>query len=429
MASIKTPFKEAEDFLREKTRVPSKTWTTIFKDQHARGFVVAGVMEAGILEDLHQAVIKAVEGGLTRQQFRAQFDQILAGRGWPFNQPDSKGYRDWRAGVIYDTNLRMAYQSGHWKQMQKTADSRPYLEYSAILDGKTRPLHREWHGTILPIDHPWWKTHYPPNGWNCRCTVVSRSAADLKRLGKAVSVPPESKMVQASVTFDGQRKLIEVPEGIDPGFDYNVGEAAFGSGALRGLRLGGGVDALVPLHRLGEKDPAPPTQEPLPRASKPKADLTPLDPSQDVREQFNKKLNQVLNGDSRVFVDPLGFYNLVQAKDADHLTRKTGEPLADRFLTLGLLPEVLEEPHEIWFGFMTNKRTGQVLGRRRYLRVLEVQIRGKPVKLVAVVDASPRGDTLVTFYPATSDDNVNKNVRVGVRLYSAQDGQPPAPQG
>jgi SPP1 gp7 family putative phage head morphogenesis protein len=423
VASINTPFKEAIEFLRAKTRVPTKTYTTIFKQQNAHAFVSAGVAQMAILEDLHKAMIKASDGGLTRQQFRKEFDQILSGRGWPFNQADSPGYRDWRAGVIYDTNLRMAYQAGHWKQMQETADSRPFLEYSAILDSKTRPEHREWHGTILPIDHPWWRTHYPPNGWNCRCTVISRSAADLKRLGKKVSSPPPSPLVAHSVTFDGVKTQIDVPEGIDPGFDYNVGEAGFGSGMGDRLRLDGGADALAPLRRLGEKDPSPPTTEPLPRASKPKADLTPLDPSQDVTEQFKEKLKAVLNGDRRVFVDPLGFHNLVQAKDARHLTRKAGEPLADRFLTLNLLPEVLEDPHEIWFGFMTNQRTGQVLGRRRYLRVLEVQIRGKPVKLVAVVDASPRGDTLVTFFPATSDENVNRNVRVGVRLYSAQESK------
>jgi SPP1 gp7 family putative phage head morphogenesis protein len=417
MASIKTPFKEAIEFLRAKTRVPTKTYTTIFKEQNAQAFVSAGVAQMAILEDLHQAAIKAVEGELTRQQFRQQFDEILAGRGWPFNQPDSKGYRDWRARVIYDTNLRMAYGAGHWKQMQETAASRPYLEYSAVLDGNTRPEHREWHGTILPIDHPWWKTHYPPNGWNCRCTVVSRSAADLKRLGKAVSVPPAAKMVQASVTFDGERKLIDVPEGIDPGFDYNVGEAAFGSGALRGLRS---TDNLAPLHRLGEVDPAPPTNDPLPRPVKPRAELTPLDPNRDAEAQFKEKLRDVLQGDSRIFVDPLGFHNLVVEGNASHFANKQGRNQSDRFLTLGLLPEVLEDPHEIWLGFMRDQRTGKALARRRYLRVVDVELRGKTVKLVAVVDTGPRGGTLVTFFPATSDDNVNNSVRVGVRLYSAE---------
>ena len=23
---------------------------------------------------------------------------------------------------------------------------------------------RAWHGTVLPVDHPFWQTHFPPNG-------------------------------------------------------------------------------------------------------------------------------------------------------------------------------------------------------------------------------------------------------------------------
>ena len=47
-----------------------------------------------------------------------------------------------------------------------------YLEYSAINDGLTREDHAAMDGIILPINHSFWKTHTPPNGWNCRCEAV-----------------------------------------------------------------------------------------------------------------------------------------------------------------------------------------------------------------------------------------------------------------
>ncbi len=47
----------------------------------------------------------------------------------------------------------------------------PYLEYVTARDGHVRPEHQALDGIILPIDDPFWKSYYPPNGWNCRCTV------------------------------------------------------------------------------------------------------------------------------------------------------------------------------------------------------------------------------------------------------------------
>lgn len=34
------------------------------------------------------------------------------------------------------------------------------------------PEHAALHGVTLPIDDPFWEQFTPPNGWNCRCSVV-----------------------------------------------------------------------------------------------------------------------------------------------------------------------------------------------------------------------------------------------------------------
>jgi SPP1 gp7 family putative phage head morphogenesis protein len=424
MASIKTPFKEAEDFLRSKVPMSSRTWNDLTHGEHARGFVSAGVMKSALLEDLHQAVIKAVEGGLTRQQFRAQFDQILAGRGWPFNQPDSKGYRDWRAGVIYDTNLRMAYQSGHWKQMQKTADSRPYLEYSAILDGKTRPLHREWHGTILPIDHPWWKTHYPPNGWNCRCTVVSRSAADLKRLGKAVSVPPPSPLVDATVTINGERRTIQVPEGIDPGFAYNVGEAAWGGYAIEERAK----DGWKPMAKFGQIAPSQDDPGPMPAARARPVALAPRLPDFDrtgmtpdeIKSRLTDQLIErivALTGDPFALTrDPTGEEIMIDAKLlAEHLAKKlANEPENRRERYLPLMLDALRNPTEIWQGF-EQLPNGRVRLARRYLAMI-ADGDGKTMLIRFVTQVLGGVFRSYTFFPQSEVKNL-KNLRSGLRIY------------
>ncbi|MBD5171973.1 MAG: minor capsid protein [Bacteroidales bacterium] len=46
------------------------------------------------------------------------------------------------------------------------------LQYRTQKDDKVRPEHAALDGVTLPPSDPFWAEFYPPNGWNCRCTVV-----------------------------------------------------------------------------------------------------------------------------------------------------------------------------------------------------------------------------------------------------------------
>ena len=129
-----------------------------------------------------------------------------------------------RLRTIFDTNLRTSYAAGRWERIQRAKEDLPYLRYVATLDNRTRPDHREWHGTVLPVDHPFWQTHYPPNGWRCRCTVIQLSARQLRSRGYEVSEgpPPGSGRTREWVnTRTGE--VQDVPVGIDPGWNHNTG--------------------------------------------------------------------------------------------------------------------------------------------------------------------------------------------------------------
>ena len=92
----------------------------------------------------------------------------------------------WRTATIYHTNLRTAYQAGRWETLKNF----PFLRYKHNTVRNPREQHKAWDGVILPSDHPWWDTHYTPNGWGCRCTVLGVSAAKMKAMGWKVSEPP-----------------------------------------------------------------------------------------------------------------------------------------------------------------------------------------------------------------------------------------------
>ena len=63
-----------------------------------------------------------------------------------------------------------ASMAARWESF--TDDDDYLLEYRTAGDDKVRPEHAEMNGIKLPMRDSFWYTYFPPNGWNCRCTVV-----------------------------------------------------------------------------------------------------------------------------------------------------------------------------------------------------------------------------------------------------------------
>ena len=209
-------------------------WRDTAAATHLRSFTVAKAMEIDLLEDIRAAVDRALADGTTFEAFQAELEPILRRRGWwgrrRMRDPLTGEERRVQLGsprrlrTIFDTNIRTAYARGRWERIERVADDRPYLRYVSVLDARTRPDHRAWHGTVLRWDDPWWQAHYPPNGWNCRCIVQQLSDDDLEAFGYRVSggAPPGHGR-QWTNPRTGETRI--VPAGIDPGFDHNVGTA------------------------------------------------------------------------------------------------------------------------------------------------------------------------------------------------------------
>ncbi|MGH8013705.1 MAG: phage minor head protein, partial [Candidatus Binataceae bacterium] len=91
-------------------------------------------------------------------------------------------------------------------------------------DANPRPQHLDWSGTVLRADDPWWETHWPPNGWNCKCEADSLGDKDLEKRGYQLraAAPPSP-----TYTYVNPRngEISEIPLGIDPGFAHNPGIA------------------------------------------------------------------------------------------------------------------------------------------------------------------------------------------------------------
>lgn len=214
------PFDKAVEYFRQKLNIPTSRWDDLWKEQHAKGFMVAGAMKAEMLTDFREAIDAAIAKGESLQDFRNRFDDIVDKYGWNYT-----GSRNWRTKVIYNTNLRTAYMSGRYKQMKDpdVTALRPYWQYRHGNSRNPRLQHLAWHGMVLRHDDPWWDTHYPPSGFGCKCRVITMSQRDLDKRGLKPESPPDLG------TYDWKDKdgnTHTIPKGIDPGWDYNVGKAS-----------------------------------------------------------------------------------------------------------------------------------------------------------------------------------------------------------
>lgn len=231
---LNVPPEEAIEHFRSKGYHTGFDWRDTSAAQHVKSFTVAKAMEIDILEDIRSEVDDAIANGRTFGDFRDALEPTLARKGWwgkrEMVDPETGESRIVQLGsprrlrTIFDTNIRTAYAEGQWRRIERVAEARPYLRYSAVLDARTRPQHRAWHGLVLPWDHPFWETHFPPNGWRCRCSVSQWSAEDLEEHGWQVSPDPDIEVRPWRNRRTG--RVHQVPAGIDPGWDHNVGKTS-----------------------------------------------------------------------------------------------------------------------------------------------------------------------------------------------------------
>ncbi|MCW8041163.1 phage head morphogenesis protein [Acinetobacter entericus] len=99
---------------------------------------------------------------------------------------------------VFRTNIQSAYGHGRWQQQQRNKDKRQYLMYSAIDDSRVRPAHLALNRIVLPIDHPFWLTHYPPLGFRCRCTVIALTEKQALKYG----ITPDDKLPEVAEALD-----------------------------------------------------------------------------------------------------------------------------------------------------------------------------------------------------------------------------------
>ena len=140
----------------------------------------------------------------------------------PFNEfrADAKKifdtYNDTWLRAEFDTTVGMAQSADQWIDIQRDKETLPLLQYVTAGDNKVRPEHAAWDGIIKPVDDPFWDTHTPLNGYNCRCETRQLETGEVTNLGKHLE----------KVKRETGGKITTL-KNIDPLFDINPGKVPF----------------------------------------------------------------------------------------------------------------------------------------------------------------------------------------------------------
>jgi hypothetical protein len=223
-------------YIQSKLPRESWHWTDLWGEEHARQFVVAKATQLDVVNAIHAEVTRAIRDGTTLEDFQATLEPRLRALGWwgqerrvdPVTGEEQLvqlGSRR-RLQVIYWANTRTAYAAGQWERIERVAADLPFLVYEQTISQEPRPEHLTFVGLVLPVAHPFWRTHFPPNGWLCKCSVDQITAEEAERLlaqpGYS-STPPDTTPQPWVNPRTGEIKM--VPPGIDPGWDSNPGLA------------------------------------------------------------------------------------------------------------------------------------------------------------------------------------------------------------
>jgi hypothetical protein len=241
--------KEALAYLKNKTLKPAFSYKDVWHEEHATAFTVAKAMQLDVLSDLHTAVVEAMEKGQSFESFKINIKPVLQQKGWwgkkEMTDPltgktvNAQLGSDRRLQTIYRVNMRSAFQKGQYERTM-ASDLHPYFMYRIGPSVHHRAEHISWDGLILPKDDPWWDSHFPPNGWGCKCYTSAVTEAR-KKLYEENGIPTAPRLdgtgggnVPAKTqappvkykTYFNERKgtMEQVPEGVDPAFNWNPGK-------------------------------------------------------------------------------------------------------------------------------------------------------------------------------------------------------------
>jgi SPP1 gp7 family putative phage head morphogenesis protein len=165
-----TGFDAALQLLKRKTVIPAKVFKAASAWIKSIAFSVQRLEDLNAIRLIKESIKSSIDSGVV---FRDWKNMVLPDIFKKAGYIRSKALEltPWHLETIFRTNQASVYNSARFENFMRDRNVAA-IEYRAVLDDRTRPEHESLDGFIAPKDAPIWGSIYPPNGYNCRCTVV-----------------------------------------------------------------------------------------------------------------------------------------------------------------------------------------------------------------------------------------------------------------
>lgn len=212
---IVKPHEEAARIITGKSVVSRDVFYGLLPELRGRAFTVTGVEGANVLQRIRDGIAALPRGGPDGTWDKVKESLVDELDPWLGDGADR------RAELLMRTHGFQAFQASNWRVAQEDDDT-THLQYLATEDERVRDSHLALNGLVLPKNDPFWKRHFPPWEWGCRCRVrpmnpdlvADEKAKDAKRNPEdrnVVTGPVLEQLRNGTLMREGRRFDVTAP--------------------------------------------------------------------------------------------------------------------------------------------------------------------------------------------------------------------------
>lgn len=139
-----------------------------------KGQLIGRDLQSYVEMRLDESLTDAITQGWSKRRYLNEAGSIFDA--WGITRPARH-----HVETVFETVGQAAYAHGRWEQQRQPhiLEARPFWQYKTAGDGRVRPSHEAMANAIYPADDEIWNVWYPPNGFRCRCAVISLAEGEV----------------------------------------------------------------------------------------------------------------------------------------------------------------------------------------------------------------------------------------------------------